>query len=283
MDRWAIFDSLKRHMPAYARDFWKGHMNLFDPGGLRSSFYYRTAAGSIAWIITRLLFRGRQGREARDAVTRLLDGTDLDEQAATWAQVEQLLLTPGTNWLLEQPSCMAMLGVPRSQIRLMEKQGGIAPYIRKRLEKTLGQLPGVDNYFWRVYANGSYSKGCCPNYLNERNFETLRNRVQRIKPVTCSLSAFLREHPGSYSHYVLLDHQDWLAELRPAALQEEWELILANSQPGTQVLMRSASEIVDFIPQSVRSRMVTFPQTTTRLHALDRVGTYGSLHHFVLV
>ena len=40
---------------------------------------------------------------------------------------------------------------------------------------------------------------------------------------------FLRENPAPYSHYVLLDHQDWLAAHNPEALEEEWRLILENT------------------------------------------------------
>ena len=93
-----------------------------------------------------------------------------------------------------------------------------------------------------------------------------------------TVAAFLRQNPGSYSHYVLLDHQDWLAAHNPAALREEWELILANSRPGTKVLMRSAGFDIDFVPEDIRTRLRFSPEVTEALHLQDRVGTYGSLH-----
>jgi S-adenosylmethionine-diacylglycerol 3-amino-3-carboxypropyl transferase len=92
------------------------------------------------------------------------------------------------------------------------------------------------------------------------------------------VSQFLRENPGTYSHYVLLDHQDWLAWHAPAALAEEWGLILANSRPGTRILMRSAGLDLSFVPSEVRARLRFFPERTEPLHVTDRVGTYGSLH-----
>jgi S-adenosylmethionine-diacylglycerol 3-amino-3-carboxypropyl transferase len=92
------------------------------------------------------------------------------------------------------------------------------------------------------------------------------------------VTQFLQQHPGVYSHYVLLDHQDWLAWHAPAALAEEWELILANSRPGTRILMRSAGLDLSFVPVAVRDRLRFFPKLTEPLHVADRVGTYGSLH-----
>jgi len=54
---------------------------------------------------------------------------------------------------------MAMLGVPRPQIRIIEEQfeAGINGYIRSKLEYVFTRLPMRDNYFWRVYCDGRYT------------------------------------------------------------------------------------------------------------------------------
>jgi S-adenosylmethionine-diacylglycerol 3-amino-3-carboxypropyl transferase len=104
----------------------------------------------------------------------------------------------------------------------------------------------------------------------------------RVTPHTCTVSDFLKKHPGKYSHYVLLDHQDWLAWHDPVALQEEWDLILANSRPGTKILMRSAGLDLSFVPEEVQARVTFHPEVTEGLHRVDRVGTYGSFHFGVV-
>ncbi len=97
---------------------------------------------------------------------------------------------------------------------------------------------------------------------------------------TCNatVSHFLKDHPGAYSHFVLLDHQDWLAWHQPRALEEEWRLILANSRPGSRILLRSAGDDLSFLPDWTRRALRFFPTLTEPLHRQDRVGTYGSLH-----
>jgi S-adenosylmethionine-diacylglycerol 3-amino-3-carboxypropyl transferase len=174
---------------------------------------------------------------------------------------------------------MTLLGVPRPQIKLIEDHyaGGLSGYVKDKLRHVMTELPARENYFWRVYVTGSYTMACCPNYLRKENQATLRARAGRIRTHTCTVTNFLREHPGAYSHYVLLDHQDWLAWHDPAALREEWELILANSRPGTKILLRSAGLELDFVPEDIRARLRFFPELTTPLHQTDRVGTYGSL------
>ena len=102
--------------------------------------------------------------------------------------------------------------------------------------------------------------------------------ISRIACHSDSISGFLRLHPGRYSHFVLLDHQDWLAWRDPASLLEEWKLILANSRSGARILLRSAGPDVDFIPSSVRAKLAFRPDLTRPVHLRDRVGTYGSVH-----
>ena len=99
--------------------------------------------------------------------------------------------------------------------------------------------------------------------------------VSRLTTHNTSIANFLREQPGRYTHYALLDHQDWLAANQPKALDEEWQLILANSEPGTCILMRSAGPEINFIPEFARRRLLLNPLMAARLHSQDRVGTYG--------
>jgi S-adenosylmethionine-diacylglycerol 3-amino-3-carboxypropyl transferase len=174
---------------------------------------------------------------------------------------------------------MTLLGVPAPQIKLIEDHypGGVSAYVKDKLRHVMSDLPAGENYFWRVYITGSYTLSCCPNYLREENLAKLADRTDRIRTHTCTVSQFLQKHPGIYSHYVLLDHQDWLAWHAPEELAEEWELILANSRPGTRILMRSAGLDLSFMPSEIRARLRFFPERTGRLHLTDRVGTYGSL------
>jgi S-adenosylmethionine-diacylglycerol 3-amino-3-carboxypropyl transferase len=139
-------------------------------------------------------------------------------------------------------------------------------------------VPFRDNYFWRVYLTGSYTSDCCPEYLAAANFQALRDRVHRVTVHNATITQFLQENPGQYSHFVLLDHQDWLAWHDTASLLEEWQEIFRNSRPGAKILMRSAGPDLRFLPEQVTIKLRFFPELTAPLHERDRVGTYGSLH-----
>ena len=270
-----LLGGMHGHLHPYAIRYWEAKSHYFRSTPLNPSFYYRGTAGQMAWLALQV-FKGGSGR-VREFIAALQQVTSLEEQRELYERVHPALWNSVVRWMLRQPMAMTMLGVPRSQIRLIESRfhGGLTGFIQSKLEHVLTRIPFQDNYFWRVYMTGSYTRECCPNYLREQHQSALRNAVGNVTTHSSTLANFLREHPGGYSHYVLLDHQDWLAAHQPRALAEEWRLILENSHPGTCILMRSASPVVNFIPEFAMRRLRVNVSLAERLHAQDRVGTYG--------
>lgn len=273
-----LYAALRPQLPPYAAAFWDKKITYFDPGNRKRSFYYHGTCGTVAWLVSRQLLKS--GRKLRGYLLDLLDAQTLTEQRELYQQIEPALWGRFSAWLLRQPTALALLGVPRPQIQLIQQQypGGIIGYVSDKLRYVLTEVLIHDNYFWRAYLTGSYTASCCPNYLREEHFARLQSHLDRVQSHDATVSAFLRAHPGQYSHFVLLDHQDWLAWHQPQALEEEWRLILANSRPGSRILLRSASGDIRFLPDWTRQALRFFPALTETLHRQDRVGTYGSLH-----
>ena len=273
-----IFEQAKPLMSTDAANFWKLHINYFDKNRPRASFYYHGTTGTVAWYFLKFLYRIQKRSKA--SVKKLLNAPSLQAQKEIYAELELALWNRVSTWFIRQPGLMALLGVPRPQINLIERSytGGLSEFVKDKLRHVFTEIPVSDNYFWRVYAMGGYTLSCCPNYLKKDNFAILKKNVNRLQLHTNTLAEFLEKNPGPYSHYVLLDHQDWLACHDPVSLSREWKLILENSRPGTKILMRSAGWDLRFIPKVIRSALTFFPGLTDPLHATDRVGTYGSLH-----
>lgn len=271
-----LYLRLRSSMSPSARCFWDRNVGLFDRSG-RGSFYFRGAAGDVAWAMYLLLRWLRPG--LRRQALALLEATDLAEQKRLYAQIEPRLWGPLLRWFVRQPATLTLLGVPRAQRALIEGQypGGVPAYVQDKLRYLLTEIPIRDNYFWRVYITGSYTPDCCPNYLRAEHFQTLQARAERIRLHTCSVAQFLQAEPQRYSHFVLLDHQDWMAAHAPEALAEEWRLILQSSGSGARILMRSAGLSMDFLPDFVQQRLVADHAGAAHWHRRDRVGTYGSV------
>jgi len=263
-------------LDAQHQQYWDQNINYFVPNSAFSSFYFRGTAGNIA----RLIHNRIQRKGLYPQVLKMLDAETLDEQAYYFDEVEPQIWNAFSKWLVRQPATMTMLGVPATQRNMIKEEynGGILDFIRQSLKQVFTKLSLQDNYFWRVYLTGSYRTDCCPNYLLERNFESLKKRANNIDSHTSTLSEFLTQNPGPYSHFVLLDHQDWMSDSRPDLLAEEWRKILSQSQRGTKILFRSAGSSLDFLPDFVFDQVAFKPEKTNHLHPKDRVGTYESTH-----
>jgi len=273
-----IYRSVRERLSPPAQNFWDRKITYFSGRGWRRSFYWRGAAGDFAWVF-RLLVLGKC-KNGQTVVNALLDSETLEAQTYYYQPLEKKLWNKTVSWLIRQPWCMALVGVPQPQIDLLNRTHpeGLGGFVQEKLRKVMTETPIRDNYFWRVYLNGSYTPECCPNYLKAENFEKLKSNIPKVKLHSRTITDFLTNHPGSYTHFILLDHQDWLAWHNPQDLEEEWHYIFQNSRPGTKILMRSVGLHVDFLPRQVTSRLRFFPDQTTPLHHQDRVGTYGSLH-----
>ena len=273
-----LYAGLRKNLPLYAREYWDKHIDYFEPHRFKKTFYYHGTSGYIAWLFVNWVRCLK--KNIRNFFLDLLEAQSLHEQKTLYSAVEAELWNRFNCWFVKHPLVMTMFGVPKAQIRLIVEQypGGIVAYIRDKVQHVFTEVSIEDNYFWRVYLTGSYTRDCCPNYLKEDNFDLLRGNVERLMTHTSTLTQFLRKHPGTYSHFVLLDHQDWLAEHNTLMLEEEWREIFRCGKAGAKILMRSAGQYLDFLPEWVSSSLRFFPELTSELHRSDRVGTYGSLH-----
>jgi S-adenosylmethionine-diacylglycerol 3-amino-3-carboxypropyl transferase len=261
-----------------AQKFWdKQVQRYFEHKGLRKSFYWKGSSGTVAWMVKQWM-RSKSGLATM--VKNLLDAPTLEAQEHAYNQFEPKFMNPFMKWFLGRHVVQSMLGVPKSQQQLAKEnyEEGMAGYMKSCMRHVFTKVPVNDNYFWNVYFYGFYPPGCEPNYLKQENFNLLRSRVARVETYTHSLTGFLRDFPGNYSHYVLLDHQDWLATHDFAELETEWKLIFENSRPGTRILMRSAASDLGFLPQWVHEKLEFDQAAALWSHNNDRVGTYASTH-----
>lgn len=268
---------LRNQLPGYAQTYWDKQINFFNGRGLRKSFYFHGTSGTFAWLTQQYL---KTRKTVYRKITELFQATSLEEQREVYQQIESRLVNRPLQWMVNRHLSMCLLGVPRSQQKLFVhtyEQGAIG-FILECLRHICTELPLQENYFYHLYFHGHYKQECSPAYLKKANFKELQQEVGRIHTHTQTISDFLRQNPGHYSHYVLLDHQDWLADNNIPALEEEWRLILANSRPGTKILLRSAAQEVHFFPSFVKERLHFEQALTQKTHQEDRVGTYGSVY-----
>ena len=270
-------NNLRQNLPEYAQKYWDEHIHYFQGKGKRKSFYYHGASGILAFLCRNYLHKRKR---IRKNLENMMTSNNLKQQASYYTILEEKIFNPFISLLLNNHLTMYLAGVPKAQQALIKESyvGGNVAYIRECFRNVFTKLDIGDNYFYQVYLKGFYTKECCPEYLKEKHFTSLRNQNKKAFSYTSTLSDFLEKNPGNYSHYVLLDHQDWLAANNVPALEEEWRLILKNSQSGTRIIMRSAATKIDFFPDFIKDKVFFDEDLTNTIHKEDRVGTYASVY-----
>ena len=267
------YSRLRADLSPFAQGWWDRRLHWFGTRG--SSFYFHGLSGMVARAF-RAYFRVRP--RLGSAVRALLDAASVPEQCAIYeSRVAPNLWSREVNWALSQQFTMSLLGVPYPQRKLVEKQHrhGIPGFIREAVEYISRSLPIAENYFWRVYVTGRYSRACCPEYLKPAQFAALKGGlVERISTHTLTITDFLRGHDGRLSRFVLLDHMDWMSSYYPEALAEEWSAIFDKAEPGARILLRSAHARPPYL-ERLRAGALRFQHELAHsLQAHDRVHTY---------
>jgi S-adenosylmethionine-diacylglycerol 3-amino-3-carboxypropyl transferase len=278
---------MRRALPAWSQSWWDTWIKFFSDR--TRTFYYRGTSGAFARLIRLYIDRMIRVRPHIDAI---LESKTIAEQREIYERhLRQQFWSRSMRFAMNRDTTLSMVGVPKAQRQQVESQydGGIIKFVQDAVEAVFCKLPLVDNYFWRVYLKGEYTRACCPEYLKAANFERLRaGLVERVSTHTDSVQGFLDKHNGQISRFVLLDHMDWLSDKFFPLLELEWEAIVRRAAPGTRVLWRSGGLKTDFIErvnvtvhgkQRPLGELLSYDrELAARLHVLDRVHTYGSFY-----
>lgn len=279
--------NLRNDLPVRSQAFWDKKIKWFD--NRRKTFYFRGTSGAFARIMKTYTDRIIKVRPHLDA---LLDADSVEQQREIYEnKLKEKFWSGMVKFALNRDTTMSMLGVPKAQRKQIETQyeGGLIKFIQDCLESVFVDLPMKDNYFWRLYMNGCYSRECCPEYLKEDNFAALKGGLaDRISTHTDSVQGFLEKHDGQISRFILLDHMDWLSDHFFPMLESEWQAIIDRAAPGARIIWRSGGLRTDFIDQvqiehngklQKISPMLNYNRDlAAKLHQVDRVHTYGSFY-----
>ncbi len=281
-------DVLRADLSPWSQEYWDKSIKFFKPMR-RKSFYFRGTSGTFARMINIYIDRIVK---LRPAIDEILAAGDMNAQQAIYdEQLRDRFWTRSLRFALRRDSTLSMVGVPRAQREHLENtyESGIVGFMEDCLDTVFTRLPIADNYFYRVYLTGEYTKDCCPEYLKEDNFQKLKGGlVDKVSAHTNSVQGFLEDNDVSISRYVLLDHMDWLCDQHYAILEAEWQAIVNRAAPGARVLWRSGGTETDFVDgigvtidgksQRVGDLLSYHQELAEELHEKDRVHTYGSFH-----
>jgi S-adenosylmethionine-diacylglycerol 3-amino-3-carboxypropyl transferase len=278
---------LRHDLADWPRSYWDRHIRFFE--NPRRPFYFRGTSGNLARALNVYVDRVIRARRWCNA---MLSAQSIDEQREIYHKhLRDRFWSRPVRFAMGRNTTLSLVGVPRAQRQQVERDydGGIVKFMQDCMDAVFAELPLHDNYFWRVYMTGSYTRDCCPEYLKEDNFQRLKNGMANaVSTHTNSVQGFLEQNDVSISRFVLLDHMDWLSTHSFALLESEWEAILRRSRPTSRFIWRSGGLRTDFVNdvqvhyqgKQVRlGELLAYNRDLAdQLHPLDRVHTYGSFY-----
>ena len=279
---------LRVHLSPFAQQYWDSHGSRFFAG--KRSFFFRGTTGIFAQLIN---FYIDHVVELREELKALLEAKTIEEQRQIYydEELNNRFWKKFIRQLMNSDLTLWMLGVPPQQRQQLERylNNGVAGFVEDCSRSVFSEIPIWDNYFWRVFIEGKYTSSCCPEYLKQENFQLLKaGLVDRISTHTDTVAQFLEHNDVDISHFVLLDHMDWLSNYQYAELQREWQAIVNRSQNKSRILFRSACfevEYIDPIRISIQGLEYNLADIleydkdlAQQLHQKDRVHTYGSFY-----
>jgi S-adenosylmethionine-diacylglycerol 3-amino-3-carboxypropyl transferase len=192
-------------------------------------------------------------------------------------------------WLVDQPAALFGFGIPPAQYDLLkiDDQAGITGALRSRLRKLACDFDIQDNFYaWQAFGRGygKHEGAPLPPYLQAANFETVRDRADRVEIRHTNYADYLESMPAqSLDRYILLDAQDWMTDEQ---LTRIWTEITRTAKPGARVLYRTAAVpdvVKGHIPEDLLGQWQYAPQDKlddwTRR---DRSSVYGATHLWTL-
>ncbi|MGB3514084.1 MAG: BtaA family protein [Microcoleaceae cyanobacterium] len=280
---------LRADLSPFAQQYWDSHGTRFFAG--KRSFFFHGTTGIFAQLISFYIDRVVQ---LRDELNALLKAKTIEKQRQIYddEQLNHRFWKKFIRQIMNSNLTLWMLGVPPQQRQQMERylKNGVAGFVEDCCREVFSEIPIWDNYFWRVFIEGKYTPSCCPEYLKPENFQLLKaGLVDRISVHTDTVAQFLeRNHDVHISHFVLLDHMDWLSNYEYAELKREWQAIVDRSEKKSRILFRSGGfevEFVDPICVSIQGQEYNLGELlqydrdlAKQLHQKDRVHTYGSFY-----
>lgn len=214
----------------------------------------------------------------------IVKAKSFDEQRTIFeTEIRPLLRRPIVRRLLDQRASLFGLGIPPAQYEALSDGRPMHEVIEERLERLACGFDLKDNYFaWQAFNRGYGKGGPLPLYLQEANFDNLRDRIGDVRILNTSFTAHLASLPAqSVDRFVLLDAQDWMGD---ADLTELWQEITRTSCSGARVIFRTAglqTILPGRIPDGLLAQWHYEAERSAELGARDRSAIYGGFHLYI--
>lgn len=273
------------HLDAFSRKYWEGRtitgqrrINYFT----KNLYQFGLLGRTISFVHILAKIYGVDVREVLGAKT-------MQEQKEIFDRtIGPLFEKKIVKRLLNLPVSYYGLGIPPAQYEELKRNAGgdMAGLIKSRVERLACGFPIDDNYFaWQAFGKSydKVNKKAIPRYLQEQNYEKVKECADRVEVHHTSIAAFLQSQQAeSLDRYVFLDAQDWMNKQQLNAL---WSEVMRTAKPNSRVIFRTAAEespLPNALPAEMLGKWAYNEAECREMVARDRSSIYGGFHVYTL-
>lgn len=235
----ALVEELLPNLPTFAKLYWQGSTFNARTNWFNHNFYRHGLLGNFIgfghWIAKRLGYD----------LSRIMTAQTPTEAAEIFDQeISPLFDHWLIRWLSAQTWVLYGLGIPPRQYEVLKgNETHMADVLRERLRHLACDFDLANNYFaWQAFARrfNTNDQASLPLYLQQSQFETLKNHINNVSLHHNSVTDYLAEQPAkSVDGYVFLDAQDWMNNQQ---LNELWTEVNRTARKGARVIFRAAGK-----------------------------------------
>jgi S-adenosylmethionine-diacylglycerol 3-amino-3-carboxypropyl transferase len=269
-NRLQVYDRLRSDLSEAALRYWNSHSGAVRNGVANAGRYE-----SFTHLFSRFVAL-TQGKKRIDGFFQC---TSLEEQRnyfnTRWNTVQWRLLFK----LLANKRMLAKRGLTADYFKFDDGSSSFPESFFRRSKHGLCEIPIGSNYFIAQYLLGRYwSEEAVPEYLQKANLPVVRQRLDRIKIITCDAQGWFRQQvDSSIDGFILSNICELMSEEETNRLFTE---VARCARDGARICFRNLIIPRD-VSESLRGSIALRDDLSHRMLAADRSFVYSRVRAYV--
>jgi S-adenosylmethionine-diacylglycerol 3-amino-3-carboxypropyl transferase len=272
INRLDIYHSFRHNLSKGAIAFWDFNSPVIGKGFLINGRYEKFV--KLVGRFVRLI-------EGNKRVNDLFADKTLEEQKAFCSKEWDTSRTRFIFNTFFNKYVLARRGLKADYFTFDDGSNSFAESFFKRFRKVIYDVPAADNYFLHLYLKGCYkSLQELPDYLLEKNFDTIKSRLDKIKIVTMDAKKWLTEMPDRSLNCFSLSNICELMSLDDTL--KLFEEVYRTAIPEARICFRNLV-IPREVPELLNRKIVKDIELSNEIFNKDRSFVYSKVAAYRLI
>jgi len=254
--RWKLYEKLKPFLPEEEQEYWYNKKEDINNGILhcgRYEKYMHLLKGIFRILIGKKIIYDLFNSVSKEERKVLYD--------SKWNNLRWKLFCH-----LFLSRSFASIFFDKAFYKYLEPSFSFKKYYRSAVKRVVTELPVKENYFLAYILLGNYYNDNFPVYLKKDNYESIRNRVNRIEMVTSGCMDYFKTlPPGTISEFNFTNIFEWMSLEEYALLLKE---TIRAAKDGAIVTYRNHL-VTRSRPESLANQLIPDTKLSAALHERD--------------